>query len=118
MEAPLIVGIVFLSIVAVIKIISDTVVRNKLISNGLVDDRVKHLFGLPELNLLSNLKWGMVLVGVGIASLLSEVFPYYMETEGTIGLMLIFAGLAFLIYFAVAKSRVNKHKEQHISANG
>ena len=107
-EAPLIVGVIFLSIVAVVKIISDTLTRRRLIDKGLVDDRVRHLFGPSELSALSNLKWGMVLVAIGLAALLGQFLPYRWSDEGTLGLIFLFAGIAFLIYFPLAHSRMKQ----------
>jgi len=112
MEAPIIVGIVFLSCVAVVKIISDTVTRKKLIEKGLVDDRVRHIFGASELSVLSNLKWGMVLVGIGAAAFIGQFLPYRWSDEGTLGLILIFAGIAFLVYYPIAQSRLKKIEEK------
>ena len=106
MEAALIVGIVFFSLVAMVKLLTDWRTRRHLIEKGVVDERVKQLFGISELSVLSNLKWGMVLIGVGLASFLSRWLPYYMDDEGTIGLILIFAGLAFLIYFPIAQKKL------------
>ena len=118
MEAPLIVGIIFLSLVAVVKIVSDGITKKKLIDKGLVDDRVGHLFVPAELSVLSNLKWGMVLVGVGVAALLSNLLPYRCSDEGTLGLILVFAGLGFLIYYPVAHKRlkeIERKRNQSVS---
>jgi len=62
------------SFAVIIKIMLDARTRNKLIDKGLVDEKVKYLFSRyhgPEQRKLSNLKWGMVLVGIGLAALLA-----------------------------------------------
>lgn len=106
-EEILIPMIVFSAIVAVIKIIADTKTRNKLIDKGLVDDKVKQLFAQQaQLQRLSSLKWGMVLVSIGLSLLISYVWPDLFSDGGTIGLMFLFAGIAFLAYFAVAQKEL------------
>lgn len=109
-EAPIIiVGIIFFTVAWVIKSLSDARTRNRLIDKGLVNPQVKHLFNQHEdLRALSSLKWGMVLVAIGAAALISQLFPYYTDGEITIGLMFLFAGLAFLIYYPIAEKRMKK----------
>ena len=115
MEAFLIVSVIFLSMAWVVKIVADAITRRKLIEKGVADERVKMVFGSSEMSALANLKWGMVLVAVGLAFFLSQYLPYYLEHEGAIGLILIFAGIAFLIYFPIAQKRlkeIQKRQEQ------
>ena len=120
MHEVLIVGIVFLSVVAVIKIITDSITRRKLIEREAGDNRTSHfLMGHPEHSALSNLKWGMVLVGIGLAALLSHWLPYHWSEEGAIGLIFVFAGLGFLIYYPIARKRLreierNEHERQQL----
>jgi membrane protein implicated in regulation of membrane protease activity len=112
-EAPLIVGVVFFSVVAVVKIVAESRTRNRLIERGMVDERVRDMLAPDrEMAALSSLKWGMVLVGIGLAALLSQLFPYYMDSEVAFGLMFIFAGIAFLIYYPIAGKRLKKIEEK------
>lgn len=112
-EAPLIVGIIFFSIVALVKIVSESRTRNRLIERGMVDERVRDMLAPDrEMAALSSLKWGMVLVGIGLAALLSQLFPYYMDSEVAFGFMFIFAGIAFLIYYPIAGNRLKKIEEK------
>ena len=57
--------------------------------------------------LLNNLKYALILIGVGLPPALS----YFYDTlpgEVVLGLMLIFAGFGLLIYFLLAKSLLDK----------
>lgn len=108
MESILIVLIVFAAIVSTVKIIADSRLRNRLIDKGLVDEKVKFLYRKDDKTLvLSNLKWGMVLVGVGVAAMVGQFFPYYFSEEGLLGLMLTFAGFGFLIYYFIASGQLS-----------
>lgn len=104
--------VIFGSISIWIKIIADWRLRNRLIDKGLVDEKVKFLYSKDNKTLvLSNLKWGMVLVGVGIAAMVGQFFPYFSD-EGVLGLMLTFAGFGFLIYYFVASSQMSNGNDQ------
>lgn len=107
MQEVLITATVFVSICWIIKLLVDARTRNKLIDKGIVDEKVKNIFGgNPELQMLSSLKWGMVLVGIGLAALLSQLFPYSIDAEIAFGLMFIFAGVAFLAYYPIADRKL------------
>jgi len=108
MDDALVVGIIFFSIVAIVKIVSDGNIKKRLIDKGLAEEKVRHLFVPAELSVLSNLKWGMVLFGIGVAALLSNLLPYRWSDEGTFGLILVFAGLGFLIYYPLAQKRLKE----------
>ncbi len=105
-----IVPAVFLAVVAIVKIVSDARTRNRLIDKGLVEEGVKNLYPRQSSPALSNLKWGLVLMGIGVASMISFWFPDVISEEGTLGLICIFAGVAFLIYYAIASQREKEHR--------
>ena len=113
-EAPIIiVGIIFFTIAFLAKTISDHKLRNRLIDKGLVNEKVQHLFDqASELRSLSSLKWGMVLVAIGAAALISQFLPYYTDGEVTLGLMFVFAGAAFLIYYPIAEKRIKEYRRR------
>ena len=99
----------------IIKILADARTRNRLIEKGIVDDKVKNIFGVTsELAGLNSLKWGMVLVGIGLAAIISQMFPYDVTTEIAFGLMMIFAGVAFLVFYFIADKRLKEaNRDKH-----
>ncbi len=98
----------------IIKIIADSITRHKLINKGMVDEKVKHLFTKDaQLQRLSSLKWGLVLVGVGLALFISQIADEYITDESVFGLMFLFAGIAFLIYYGIARKHLNGTNEPH-----
>ncbi len=106
-EAILIVSIVFGAIVAVFKIITDYKTRKELIEKGEVNDSVKSLYDKfsKSSGVLSDLKWGFVLVGIGLAMVSKEIFPYYISNETVLGMMFLFSGVGFLAYYFIASNK-------------
>jgi len=102
----------------IIKIVSDNRIRKNLIDSGQVDEKAKFLYLKGErkpTDPLSSMKWGMVMVGIGLALLIGQVvnqFMYLGDAEGvTFGLMFLFSGIAFLIYYNLKKKEGKKTEE-------
>ena len=103
-----IVLIIFFAAAYVIKVISDNRIRRRLIDAGQIDENLKYLYLKPEKSLtdpLNSIKWGMVLFAVGLALLIGQVFPYDITETMTIGLMFLFAGIAFMIYYFIQRGK-------------
>ncbi len=109
-------AIVFFAIVAAIKIILDYSMRKRLIEKGLVDSKVRYLFSATS-PAATSLKWGMVLMGIGIAVIIGRLVPYRVQDEITISSMFILAGLALVLYYFIAPKLENssEHVEQSSS---
>ncbi len=105
-----VVSVIFGSLVLIIKILSDNRIRKSLIESGQVDEKAKYLYLRGDrrpVDPLSSVKWGMVLVAVGLALIIGQFvnqFMYFGDAEGlTFGLMFLFAGIAFLVYYNLKK---------------
>ena len=109
----------FMSVYFIIKVILETRTKNKLIEKGLVDEKVKYLFAQqPDFKFLNSLKWGLVLIGLGLAVLLGESVPAERAEEVTIGAMFTFAGLAMLIHYGIANRMSKKSKANDSGTTG
>jgi hypothetical protein len=70
----------------------------------MVDENIKHLFSLQGLSKpLNNIKVGMILIGIGVAIFIREFL--YITDEAMMGLMFLFAGVAFLAYYFMVKNK-------------
>lgn len=93
----------FVIVAVIIKMFLDYRMRRRLIDKGLVDENIKHLFPNESVGQrLTALKWGLVLVGIGAAVLIGQLFPYRISDEITISLMFIFSGVGLLVFYIVA----------------
>ena len=110
--AALITGVVFVSIIVMIKLLSDNRLRTKLIDKGMVDENIKYLFfDRQDFRAPTALKWGMVLIGIGLAFLIGQLVPSNISGEVTVGCMFLFAGLGLIIYYFIAKT-LSKQSEK------
>jgi uncharacterized membrane protein HdeD (DUF308 family) len=90
------------------KVISDNGLRNKLVQRGQVDENIKYLFLKPSNEFsLSSLKWGMVFVAIGIALFLKNIVPGMTDVM-MMGWMFLLVGIAFVIYYFLAKNNEKK----------
>lgn len=102
----------FIIVPVIIKLLSDNKTRRQLIEKGLVDEKIKYLFqDKPKDYVGSSLKWGMILIAVGLAVFVGQMVPRYLVEEVTIGCMLIFGGLALVLYYVIAGKKLNRCEE-------
>lgn len=117
MDLDFLIPISFFIIVGyIIKVISDNKVRKNLVEKGMIDENVKFLYAdRVQLQYLSSLKWGLVLVGLGLAFFFGRLFASDISDEMTVGGMFLFAGLGFLVYYFVAKQILDKKNQENVS---
>ena len=102
--------VLILAPVLLIKIISDNRIRHKLIDKGLIDEKVKYLFAENlTLQPLSSVKWGLVLIGIGLALFIGNMSDLHEEL--IFGLMFIFAAIGFFVYYFLANQEMKRSKE-------
>ena len=110
----LLIPITSLIVIAIIvKIITDNRTRRTAIEKGMVDENLKYLFSNKnEANIPSSLKWGIVLVAVGVAGVIGNFIPYSLDRGITFSLMLMFGGLGLIIYYFLAIKMAKKVNEE------
>lgn len=107
---PLIVMLIVIPLI--VKLLSDNKTRRKLIDKGMVGENVKYLFpDKPKEYVGASLKWGMVLIGIGLAVFVGQMAPSNLVEEVTIGAMFIFGGLALVLYYVIASKKLNRGEE-------
>lgn len=112
----LIVAIIFGTVAWIIRLFLEHRIRARLIDRGLVDENVKYLYMMQrDSNTGTTLKFGIVLVAIGSAFFIGELFPYYISREMTISFVFLFAGIGLLAYYWLApKKPANGPTPPHI----
>jgi hypothetical protein len=104
-----VVPVIFFSVVAVFKILSDNSLRKAIVDKGLVDENVKYLFRKTDAS--SSLKWGIILIALGAAIFIAQSID--MSDESIFGMMFLFAGAGLILYyFMTAKKPENDQLNQ------
>ena len=99
-----------------LKMILEYSTRKKMIEKGLMGEDAVKIFqaNTAGTNLPSSLKWGLVLLFVGVVIVVLQALPSYVSSEIYFGVMLMAAGVAMLIYYGLA---LMKEKEKKNNKN-
>lgn len=83
--------------------------RMALIEKGTDAEDIKSLYARERrlFSPLANLKWGMILIGVGVAILLAMwLRDVYMVGEGVFpGMIALLGGIALIVYYFIAQRK-------------
>ncbi|MBN2008691.1 hypothetical protein JW960_05055 [candidate division KSB1 bacterium] len=108
--------VLFMCVAFIIKVISDNRVRKAAIDHGQINENIKYLYSQNWENAVpSSLKWGIVLIFMGLAFLLIQFVPDFDSDKLTAAILFIMAGLGFIAYYALGKYlyKVNELKKQN-----
>ena len=101
--------VLFIVVAVITKIISDNKIKHKIIEMDSVNENLKYLNPLKfTVHPVVNLKWSFLSFAIGLPLLLKQFFPD-IANEGIIGLMLIFSGIGFYLYYLMAKKELNNN---------
>ncbi len=109
---PVIIVPCFFGVIAyIVKIVSDNRIRRRLIDSGQVDEKIKYLY-FKSPNTFSEpfntVRWGLVLIALGMGIIIGQQFPAGEKEQMTLCAMFIMAGIAFLVYYFLAKREINR----------
>ena len=91
----------FLVLGWIVKTISDNRVRKMLIQKGQLEPSLKDVFAdYTDSQIPNALKWGMVLVGIGLGLIVGQNFG----EEIQVAMLFIFAGAALVLYYVLARA--------------
>jgi|GEM_PF-4408300 len=113
---PLIPAVAMLSLAIIVAFVGKAILDNLEKIRWIMKDRIDedpHCTPKKQAasDLISNLKWGFVLLGLGLALLLKEYVIPDLSEGGTFGLMFLCAGCAFIVYYDIARRVRDKKKK-------
>lgn len=88
--------------------------RMAIIEKGLNEDQLKYLLNTKkkEVSLDSwSLKFGAILVGVGIAVIIGSLVPYDIQDEITVGSIFLLPGIGLMLVYKYTYDKIEKNKE-------
>jgi|GEM_PF-264327 len=103
----------FIVIGWIVKVLSDNKLRKSALEKGNLDKNTMDLlFKNRTCRRDNSLKWGMVLIAIGLALIIARIIGD-LEEEAALGLMLLLAGAA-LVIFHWSHSKKEETKEDSI----
>ena len=105
--------VLFIVFGAIVKIVSDNKVRRLAIEKGMINENIKYLYlDKFEARVPSSLKWGMVLIGIGLALTIGQLLPSRISETVTVGFMFLLAGLALVVYYFIGRRMLKKEAKE------
>jgi hypothetical protein len=99
----------FAMIVLIIKFLSDNRLKRNMIEKNVPPETMQYLFSKPVGEYApSSLKWGLVLTGIGLGAFVGLNFNEGRD-EYTLACMLLFGGVALIVYYFIAARTANKN---------
>lgn len=96
----------FVAIVGVVKIISESLVKRKLLASHLSEDAIREYLKWSRAATREDaLKWGLIWIGIGLALVLIDVLPFDLSDPIAYGLIFVLGGAGLLLYRTVASGR-------------
>ncbi len=106
-----ILGSLGLSIYFFTKVMTDYMLKKKMIDRGFVNDETQAIFkqhASAITNKYSSLKWGLITFFAGLSLILMEYIPFDSYSPLPYGLFAVSVSIGFLIYYFVAKQSTDK----------
>jgi len=86
------------------KIMTDYILKKKMIDKGFVNDSTQAIFKSQETNdKYPSLKWGLIALSTGLALVLLEFIDTRPDSPLPYGLLAVFISLGFLAYYFIVQ---------------
>ena len=91
------------------KVMTDYVLKKRMIEKGFVNDDTQAIFKQHTSdNRFSSLKWGLIIFFAGLSLVILEYIPTGPESPLPYGLIALSVSLGFLVYYYIIKRELNK----------
>ena len=92
------------------KVMTDYILKKKMIEKGFVNDDTQAIFKSHETkeNKFPSLKWGLLAFFAGLSLIIMEFIPVSPESPLPYGLFTVAVSLGFLIYYFIVKQSNEK----------
>jgi len=89
------------------KVMTDYILKKKMIDKGFVNDDTQAIFKQhPVSNKFTSLKWGLIIFFAGVSLIIMEFIPTSPESPLPYGLFAVSVSLGFLIYYFTMKKEI------------
>ena len=109
--APAILGSLGGAVYFFVKVMTDYILKKKMIDKGFVNDETQAIFkqhASAVSNKYSSLKWGLLTLFAGLSLILMEYIPFDSYSPLPYGLFAVSVSIGFLIYYFMVKQLTDK----------
>jgi len=95
------------------KVMTDYILKKKMIDKGFVNDDTQAIFKTQSEsgeNKFTSLKWGLIIFFAGLSLIIMEYIPTTPESPLPYGLFAVSVSLGFLIYYFMVKKEIESKK--------
>jgi len=95
------------------KVMTDYILKKKMIDKGFVNDDTQAIFKTQSEsgeNKFTSLKWGLIIFFAGLSLIIMEYVPTTPESPLPYGLFAVSVSLGFLIYYFLVKKEIESKK--------
>ncbi len=95
------------------KVMTDYILKKKMIDKGFVNDDTQAIFKTQSEtgeNKYSSLKWGLITFFAGLSLIIMEYIPATPDSPLPYGLFAVSVSLGFLIYYFIVKKEIESKK--------
>ncbi len=92
------------------KVMTDYILKKKMIDKGFVNDDTQAIFKQHQNtfnNKFASLKWGLIIFFAGLSLVIMEYIPTSPESPLPYGLFAVAVSLGFLIYYFIVKQDID-----------
>jgi len=90
------------------KVMTDYILKKKMIDKGFVNDDTQAIFKQHTADgKFSSLKWGLIIFFAGLSLVIMEFIPTTPDSPLPYGLFAVSVSLGFLIYYYIIKKNIN-----------
>jgi hypothetical protein len=90
------------------KVMTDYMLKKKMIDKGFVNDDTQAIFKQHTTDgKFSSLKWGLIIFFAGLSLVIMEFIPTTPDSPLPYGLFAVSVSLGFLIYYYIVKKNIN-----------
>jgi hypothetical protein len=93
------------------KVMTDYILKKKMIDKGFVNEDTQAIFKQhTDANKYASLKWGLIAFFGGLSLVIMEYIPVRPESPLPYGLFAVSVSLGFLIYYFIVKKEIESKK--------
>jgi len=95
------------------KVMTDYILKKKMIDKGFVNDDTQAIFKTQSEtgeNKFTSLKWGLIIFFAGLSLIIMEYIPTSPDSPLPYGLFSVSVSLGFLIYYFIVKKEIASKK--------